>query len=431
MKLAGIIPKRPLYYPANIHKAIDYLFKKNLDKKESQVFQTVNTNVKIKNLRLLFITNEFLFSKGGSSIYAHELVQAMAKKGVEIHVMAYGTRNEVEHVSPNIIVHWHRVIHLPLLLVPSNHIQVYFRSKRLIKKYKITSIHSNNSSGAFAYKKLPMVTTIHHAAADEVQQHESFFQRLIYRADCYFEKRVLEKSSIIIVDSHIVKKSIKHIAPNQQIKLLPCGVDFTLFRKRSKIPLRNKVNVKKSEILLFFPGGIRSRRKGALELFSALQGISFSNYKCIISGEPRSDIGWRQEFESKLEKSGLEDRFIFIGEVNYNELPAYYSIADIVVYPSIFEGFGLPALEALACGKPLICTRTGEMAYIVQDGKNGLVVNVGDVTQLQSALTKLMTSAKEREKISRYARKSIEHYSWDTLGESIIKLHMQVLKGSI
>jgi glycosyltransferase involved in cell wall biosynthesis len=134
-------------------------------------------------------------------------------------------------------------------------------------------------------------------------------------------------------------------------------------------------------------------------------------------------MGWSRELHAAIAKAGLTKHFVFLNEINYDDLPTYYSAADIVVYPSRFEGFGLPALEALACEVPLVCTDTGEMPYFVNDGQNGKVIKVGDVPGLQTALEELMDSSALRGRIAGKARQSVLGYSWDSLAQSVINLH--------
>lgn len=375
-------------------------------------------------LRILLITQGFYYD-GGASVYAYELAKSLANRGIEVHVMCPGAKTGLEKIHPNIIIHTHRAIRLPLLFVPSHHFQVYLRSKKLVKKYKISTIHSNNNAGAFAYKNVPTIVTIHHSAADEVKQHKSRLQRFIYSADIFFEKKTINSASVIITDSHVVKESLQKIALNKPIQVLPCGVDLSFFRNTPALTTRKKLGVRPNELLLFFPGGSRSKRKGALDLFSALREMNNQNYRCVISGDPRNDIGWSQDFRKSLKNSGLEDKFILLGEINFSELPEYYSAADIVVYPSTLEGFGLPALEAVACGRPFIGTRTGEMPYIIKNGHNGVLVDTNSPHQLRTALERLMSRESERKKLADNARKSVMRYSWAALGKEVTDLHMR------
>jgi len=340
-----------------------------------------------------------------------------------VHVMCLGSRTNAEMLGPNLTVHWHKVINLPLLRVPSHHLQVFMKSRKLAKRFNLTVVHSNNYAGAYAYKKLPLIATVHHPAYEEVK-HASRLQKPIYRIDTYFERRVAKRADKIIVPSHLVAKLLaNHSAYSEKITVLTNGIDLNLFKPVNS-SLRNNYIRDKNETLIFFPGGARAKRKGALDLFRALQRID-APYRCIVTGNMDIDIGWRSELESALVQSGQHERFNFIGSIEFEELPKYYAAADIVVYPSTFEGFGFPILEALACEKPLVCTDTGETPYIIKHGQNGYMVSVGDVSSLSKYLEKLIRSQRDRESLIKNTRESILAYSWESLATEIIRLYLK------
>jgi glycosyltransferase involved in cell wall biosynthesis len=338
-----------------------------------------------------------------------------------------GPRTKTERITHNIFVHYVKIVNLPGIKVPSFHLQVLFRSKLLIKKYDVSIIHSNNYAAAFASTLVPTVATIHHPAIYEVKQHTSFIQRIIYSADIFFERCTVNRARAVVADSHITKNALEKMY-NKPIKIVPCGIDTSLFKIQSSRTIRNEIGINATDVVLFFPGGSRSKRKGAEVLFAALKKVPFDNYRCIVSGSPRGDIGWAQEFRNALRDSGLMNKIILLDEVSFTDLPKYYSAADLVVYPSILEGFGLPALEALSCGKAFIGSRTGEIPYIIKDGHNGILVEVNDVSELQQALEKLMTNKQMRTKLATNARKSVNSYSWDAIAKSIGLIYTQVLE---
>ena len=379
--------------------------------------------------KILFITQEYSStSAGGAGVYAYELTKALAKSGAEVHVMAPSDSTSVKKLMPGLFVHWHKVIDKPLLKVPSHHIQVRLKSKRLINKFSITLIHSNNYAGVFSNKNSrPLISTVHHLATDEVKSGTAI-QGLVGYIDVFFEQLCIRKSQIIICDSHLVYNLLQHTysLPSSKLALLPCGIDLKQFKKMSSLGFRKKLGIKNNELIIFSPGGARAKRKGLLNFIKVLNDIMDHNFKIVVSGSSR-EIGWKKELRDAVETSGSAMRFTWAGEIDYNNLPVYYSAADIVVYPSTIEGFGLPALEALACAKPFIGTRTGEMPYIIKDGENGLLVDVNNPEQLKDALEKLINSKALRKKLERNARKSIADYSWDSLAKEVIKLHEQAI----
>jgi glycosyltransferase involved in cell wall biosynthesis len=134
--------------------------------------------------------------------------------------------------------------------------------------------------------------------------------------------------------------------------------------------------------------------------------------------------GWLYEgFFRRLRELGLEDRVIFTGYVPDEDLPALYSAADLFVFPSLYEGFGLPVLEAMACGVPVICSNTSSLPEVAGDA--ALLVDPADVRALAGAMERALTDealrvtlrARGIEKAGRFswegaARKTVEVYQW-------------------
>ena len=371
-------------------------------------------------MNIMFVTLEFSAS-GGAGIYALEVVNQLSRGGVTVHVMTSDINCNTKS-TPNILIHKLRVINLPLVKIPLHHLQVWLKAGRIIKQNGISLVYSNNYAGAYVRSKVPFYATIHHPAKEEVK-HSPTMQKIIYYPDIFFEQRVLKRARTIVVDSHLVRNMLRKLSPSSSFALMPCGINLESFSNNYSPNIRNSLGIDESELIIFFPGGARSKRKGALDLLNALSIIKDFKFRCVVSGKIGDrDLGWRRELESALEKTKLQDRFIFVGELKCDELPGYYLAADIVVYPSTLEGFGLPALEALACGRPFIGTRTGEMPYIIKDKENGLLVDVNNPEQLAESLNTMMTSEDFRNKISIKARASIKKYSWETLAESLIVL---------
>ena len=206
------------------------------------------------------------------------------------------------------------------------------------------------------------------------------------------------------------------------------GVDINKFKK-VKSDIRKKYNIKKNEILLFSPGGARQKRKGSEILFEALSKLKKEyTFKCIITGKDM-DFGWGEKFRKIIKSFPLKDNLILTGEVDYDELPKYYSTSDIVVFPSLFEGFGIPTLEAMACEKPIIATKTGEAPYIITNLKNGLLIDPGDSEGLYKKIKFLIENRDIRINLGKNGRKSIEKkYSWEEIVKEYIKVYEELVK---
>ena len=109
----------------------------------------------------------------------------------------------------------------------------------------------------------------------------------------------------------------------------------------------------------------------------------------------------------------MEQRVHFLGSRRQRELPAYYAAADVVVMPSYSESFGMVALEAMACGRPVIASRVGGLAYLVQDGVTGFHVQEGSAEEMAARLAELLRETPRLERMGAVARGEAEKYSWE------------------
>jgi D-inositol-3-phosphate glycosyltransferase len=130
------------------------------------------------------------------------------------------------------------------------------------------------------------------------------------------------------------------------------------------------------------------------------------------------------------ERLGLEDMVTFIGRRDQDTLPYYYSAAEAVVVPSQYESFGMVALEAMACGTPVVASEVGGLAFLVQDGETGYTVPVGEPTALAERLAALLNDAELRQRMGRQAAAFARKYDWKLIAGEVVKLYREVLGAS-
>jgi len=109
----------------------------------------------------------------------------------------------------------------------------------------------------------------------------------------------------------------------------------------------------------------------------------------------------------------------FLGSLRQRELPSYYAAADVVVMPSYSESFGMVALEAMACGRPVIASRVGGLAYLVQDGVTGFHVQEGNTVEMAERLTEVLSDQEMVENMGAAARLEAERYAWERTAADI------------
>jgi D-inositol-3-phosphate glycosyltransferase len=116
-----------------------------------------------------------------------------------------------------------------------------------------------------------------------------------------------------------------------------------------------------------------------------------------------------------------------LGKRSQDTLPYYYSAAEAVVVPSHYESFGMVALEAMACGRPVVASQVGGLAFLVQDGRTGFTVPVEEPQALADRLTQLVQDEELQHKLGKQAAAFAQGYTWDKIAHQIETLYKKML----
>jgi D-inositol-3-phosphate glycosyltransferase len=125
---------------------------------------------------------------------------------------------------------------------------------------------------------------------------------------------------------------------------------------------------------------------------------------------------------------GIGDLVVFLGKRSQDSLPYYYSAAEVVIMPSHYESFGMVALEAMACGVPVVASQVGGLAFLVQDGITGFHVPDGDPEALCGALTELVLNPDLRKKMGEQAAVYARDYSWEKIAPRILDVYAEAMQ---
>jgi D-inositol-3-phosphate glycosyltransferase len=225
-----------------------------------------------------------------------------------------------------------------------------------------------------------------------------------------------------------------------KITTISPGVDLELFRPIDKAEARQHVGMADhGERLLLFVG----RLDPVKGLNVLLEALCILIRRLAVEGQPGLSlvvIGGDSEgaeaeavrdealcLDEVKERYGLEEMVAFVGSRAQDTLPYYYAAADICVMPSLYESFGLVALEAMACGTPVVASRVGGLPYVVQDGETGLLVPDKDPAALAEALGRLLGEDALRTRLSRQARQVAQGYSWRAVADEHLALYDELL----
>ncbi len=390
---------------------------------------------------------------GGMNVYVREVTRYLGRKGVHVDVF---TRSQDEHV-PQILHdlgYGNRVVHVPSgpeVPLPKKELASYLPQfvEGILKFAREKNIHydlihSNYWMSGIAAEQLrevwgvPIVHMFHTLGLmkNRVAQSEAEMEGE-YRIDG--ERRVLRAADRIIAATLAEKSQLQFLyhANQDKIVVIPPGVDIHHFYPIPPDEAKSVIGVPKEEQMLLFVGRIEPL-KGIDTLIRALaqmrsSGLQscFPHYLAVIGGDPNVKPHEMSSEMSRLQalcrEMGLEDLVIFLGKRAQSSLPYYYSAAEVLVMPSHYESFGMVALEAMACGTPVVASQVGGLAFLVQDGVNGYVVPGGDPVALSERLSQLISSPELRRQLGQQAAAYALDYSWENITARILELYQEMV----
>lgn len=239
---------------------------------------------------------------------------------------------------------------------------------------------------------------------------------------------IVERADRIITVSATSKQDIINIFKVNPEKIVaipsaPTSAYRPLPKSETKNWLRKTYGIKKPYIL--YIGGLNPR-KNVAELIYA-----YAKIRRILPGSQTLVIlGPEGKHLSKLRLLGealniTSEELIFPGFIDSSELPRFYNGADLFVYPSLYEGFGLPPIEAMACGTPVITSNVSSLPEVV--GEAALTVNPYDTLGLAETILKVLSDEALRTELSQKGRQHSQKYNWDAIAEQILQVYREVV----
>jgi D-inositol-3-phosphate glycosyltransferase len=225
-------------------------------------------------------------------------------------------------------------------------------------------------------------------------------------------------------------------ADASKISVVPCGVDLDLFHPIPQNEAKQVLDLPIQRCVILFVGRIEPL-KGIDLLLRAIALIA-PEMPCwrdelsviIIGGAAGAGVEQVNAELTRLERLraelGIEDLVTFLGAKDQDKLVYYYSAAEMVVMPSHYESFGMVALEAMACGTPVVASKVGGLAFSVQDGKTGFLVPEGDAEALATKIWLLLKDRDLREEFSQRAARWARRYGWPVIANQIVGLYDQL-----
>ena len=216
-------------------------------------------------------------------------------------------------------------------------------------------------------------------------------------------------------------------AEPRKMSVVPCGVNMDLFRPLDKAQSRNRLGFHPGEKIVLYVGRFAAL-KGIDRLLKAMTHLrDLTDLKLLIIGGDGDTAPEFIEFKRLSAELGIDDRIMFGGRLEQNELPQYYSAADLLAVPSYHESFGLVALEALACGTPVVATEVGAMDRVIFEGKNGCVVADSRPSSFAGAIRNFVSKPLGEMESVASIRASVSQFNWSDVADAMIADYKSML----
>lgn len=380
---------------------------------------------------------------GGMNVYIATLSRELGRRGIEIDVFSRWHDPEIpqiEQLGDNV-----RVIHLdaggrnflskdeiyPHLTEFQEGVLAFERAGG--RGYDV--IHSHYwLSGLVALDlqrrwQAPHVAMFHTLGAVKNQaragEHESDLrirseQEVIHHADAVVVASPQEEALLRRLYQHATAK----------LRVIPCGVDIDTFRPLEMATARRHLGLNGERILLFVgrPDPLKGLEIliGAASLLEHPKGVRV----LVVGGEGDHSESAYRPIHALAQTLDIAEQVSFTGAVSQQMLPYYYSAADVCVVPSYYESFGLVALEAMACGTPVVASRVGGLQSTVRDGETGYLIPWHCPEPFAERLELLLVNETLRQSLGEAAHAAAQAYRWPAVADSVLGLYDELIAGS-
>jgi D-inositol-3-phosphate glycosyltransferase len=390
---------------------------------------------------------------GGMNVYVRDLTSQFGRMGVHVDVF---TRSQDEHV-PHVLHDLgfgNRVVHVPAgpeVPLPKPELEGYLPEFAAgvaeftrVRNLTYDLIHSHYWMSGIAALDLkarwgtPVVHMFHTLGV--MKQRVA---RLPGEAEGDYrlngEREVLRQADRIVAatPAELAQLQWLYNADTRKVTVIPPGVDTSHFYPIPPDEAKAYIGVDAAHRILLYVGRIEPL-KGIDNLIEAIalmrrSGLFERHPLClaVIGGDadltPETTSAEMARLQAMRTQFGLDEVVTFLGKRGQDTLPYYYSAAEAVVVPSHYESFGMVALEAMACGTPVVASQVGGLAFLVQDGETGFTVPVDDPQALAGRLTALIEDQALRLRMGEKAAALAREYSWEAIARRIVNLYQETL----
>ena len=313
---------------------------------------------------------------GGSGVVATELGKALARKNHHIHFITYDYPTRLDCLNHNL--HYHKVVirTYPLFKYPPYELALASRMVNVVLNEKLDLLHVHyaipHASAAYMAKvilkdkgiSIPVITTLHGTDITLVGKEENLKSVVSFSIN--------QSDGVTAVSKHLKKETLDHFNITKQIEVIPNFIDLSRFKRKSNIKSKKEICYSNEKLLIHVSNFRKVKRiEDLIPFFYKIKQHLPCKLLLVGDGPERNSI------EETSRKLGIFGDIFFLG--NVENIEDILSISDLFLMPSEKESFGLAALEAMACGVPIITTNVGGLPELNTHGVTGFMNKVGDI----------------------------------------------------
>ncbi|MBV6478812.1 MAG: N-acetyl-alpha-D-glucosaminyl L-malate synthase [Ignavibacteria bacterium] len=370
---------------------------------------------------------------GGSGVVATELGKALALRGHEVHFISYAMPTRLSGFIDNVFYHEVEINNYPLFEFPLYSIALASKMVEVTKFIGLDIIHAHyaipHATSAYLAREIlksennnsnqiKFITTLHGTDITLTGLEPSFLPTM---------KFSIEKSDgVTAVSKFLKEKTQQQYKINKDIEVIPNFIDINKYHREEdeKTKCFKKNFAPNNEKILIHTSNFRplKRVQDVIRIFNEVKKKVESKLILVGDGPDRGDC------ERLSRELGIFEDIKFMGK--QDALVELLSVADIFVIPSQSESFGLSALEAMACGVPVISSSVGGLPELNLHGETGYIAEIGDVERMSKYIIELLSNEKRYELFSGNARKRAEELSENNIVPMYEKFYEKVLNSN-
>ena len=316
---------------------------------------------------------------GGSGVVATELGKSLAEKGHQVHFITYNQPVRLNFFNENLYYHGVYVPNYPLFQYPPYELALTSEIVNVFKYEKLDVIHVHyaipHASAAFMAKQIlkaeninvPVITTLHGTDITLVGKDPSFEPVVTFSIN--------QSDSVTTVSESLKNDTYDHFQVKRDIEVIPNFIDLERFKRQDKIHFKKAICPDNEKVIVHTSNFRKVKRiADVMRIFAEINKQIPS--KLLLAGDGPE----RVNMERLCRQLGICGDVRFLGKIG--EVEEVLSIADLFLMPSEKESFGLAALEAMACGVPVVSSNAGGLPELNINGQSGFVSNVGDIDDM-------------------------------------------------